>query len=56
MTPGKYRVLLLVAVAILVSLLVLGLSVALLPDAPVSPTPTFPEGIDFPDDRDVPRR
>jgi hypothetical protein len=53
---GKYRVLLLVIVAVVLSVFVLGLSVTLLPDAPVSPTPTYPEGIDFPDGRDVPRR
>lgn len=53
---GKSRVLLLIILAVFVSVLVLGTSVALLPDAPISPTATYPEGIDFPDGRDVPRR
>jgi hypothetical protein len=53
---SKTRVILLVVVAILMLIGVIGMSVRLLPDAPVSPTPTFPKAIDFPNGRPVPHR
>ena len=53
---AKYRIVILILVALLLSVAVLSLSVSLLPDAPISPTATYPKGIDFPDARDVPRR
>jgi hypothetical protein len=37
-----------------ISLLVIGGSMRLLPDAPLFPTPTQPKAIDFPDSRPVP--
>ncbi len=52
----KMRIVLLILVGALLLVGVLGLSVRLLPDPPVGPTATFPEGIDFPDGRPVPRR
>lgn len=51
----KGRVLLLILVLLIISLLVLGTSVRLLPEAPHAPTPTYPRAIDFPDERPVPR-
>jgi hypothetical protein len=50
------RVLLLIVVALLISIAVLGASMRLLPAPPLYPTPTYPKGIDFPDDRPVPHR
>ncbi len=52
----RARTLLLVIVAILLVLSVVGLSVEVLPGPPVGPTATYPEGIDFPDERPIPRR
>lgn len=56
MNSAKFRVILLAVVAGILVLGVIGLSVRLLPPAPTSPTPTFPEGIDFPNGRPVPHR
>jgi hypothetical protein len=53
-TQAPWHLLLLVLV--IVSLMVIGGSVRLLPDAPLYPTPTQPKAIDFPDSRPVPRR
>ena len=50
------RVVLLIVVAIGLLGGVLLLSVQTLPAPPHSPTPTFPEGIDFPNGRSVPQR
>ncbi len=52
----KYGIVLFILVASVFLLLVLSLSINLLPDAPISPTATFPESIDFPNGRDVPSR
>jgi hypothetical protein len=56
MNPQWLRVVLLLLVALVISLVVLGASVRLLPDAPIAPTPTYPRAIDFPDERPVPNR
>ncbi|MBI5931614.1 MAG: hypothetical protein HY862_20060 [Chloroflexi bacterium] len=56
MSSAKFRIVLLAIVAVLLLVGVIGLSVRLLPPAPTSPTPTFPEGIDFPNGRPVPHR
>lgn len=49
------RALILILVAIMLVVGILVFSVGILPDPPVSPTPTFPQAIDFPNDRTVPR-
>lgn len=50
------RIVLLVLVAIALLGGVLWLSIQTLPPPPHSPTPTFPEGVDFPNGRPVPQR
>lgn len=52
----KMRVLVLILVAAVLVVGVVGFSMRLLPDAPIGPTATYPEGIDFPDGRPVPSR
>lgn len=47
------RILLLVVVAIVLVVGILMLTIRILPDPPIAPTPTFPEAIDYPDGRPV---
>ncbi|NDJ84596.1 MAG: hypothetical protein GYB66_01810 [Chloroflexi bacterium] len=53
---SRQRVMLLMILALLLILGVFAFSTSLLPDPPIGPTATFPEGIDYPDERPVPRR
>lgn len=55
-TQRNGSVLLLVVIVILISVMVLGASMRLLPNPPLYPTPTQPKAIDFPDSRPVPAR
>ncbi|MCB9435806.1 MAG: hypothetical protein H6673_02300 [Anaerolineales bacterium] len=52
----KTRIMLLALVALLLAVGIVGMSIAVLPNPPISPTATFPEGIDYPNGRMVPRR
>lgn len=52
----KTRIMLLALVALLLMVGVVSLSIAVLPSPPISPTATFPEGIDYPNGRMIPRR
>lgn len=47
---------LLVVVVVMMLVVVLASSMTLLPNPPLYPTPTFPQGIDFPNERPVPHR
>lgn len=52
----KTRIMLLALVALVLMVGIVGMSISLLPNPPISPTATFPEGIDYPNGRMVPRR
>ena len=41
--------LIVIFVIVVAAILVLGVSVSILPAAPIGPTPTWPQGIDLPD-------
>lgn len=58
MRPRKNttRLFLLVMVAFLLIIGILSFSARVLPDPPLYPTPTFPEGIEYPNERPVPYR
>lgn len=47
------RILLLIVVAVVLVVGILLLTMQALPEPPITPTPTFPEGIDFPNGRPV---
>lgn len=52
----KTRIILLILIATLMLMGVVGFSLIVLPDPPIGPTATFPEGIDLPNERPVPQR
>ena len=56
MPKQRGRVILLVLLGTVLLVGIVGLSMGVLPDAPIAPTPTFAEGIDYPNGRSVPSR